>query len=535
MRRFHLFALLGALIAITLTATRPALAADDHTLVWVDGLDVNVLNPLTPGAAANNFMSAMTMAYLTVAGNGPLEPALAVRVPSKTNGGISADGKTITWVLRPNLKWSDGSPLTSADIAFSVALVNDPKTNIGDRTGYDLITKVDTPSPTVAIMHLSRPYGPILKAIFSDIDPPILPKHLLAGKDVNTADYMQLPVGAGPFRYSKWLRGDRVEVEANPFYYGAKPKLAKIVYKIIPNQETATAAMHTGDADLWPSASKDTLDELSAVPGIHATVLEGARPALLMLNTKSPVMSDPAVRAALRIGLNRPSIIERSYHNGAALDESVVSKNDPEYLLVPKVPFDRAAAIAKLEAAGWKAGADGVRVKNGQRLHVSLVGGSGSATVDQIFELIRADWTALGVEVETRRYIASIFFGEDAHNGILKGGKFDAAFFSYGQIRASTLEAAFSCTNAAPNGTNYSRTCDPVLESLFKKYNATYDPAETQTIARAIQKRLEAILPVIIVTKRNEYYITDAKVTGLKIPPFSPFGAMMNTDVNPSK
>jgi ABC-type transport system substrate-binding protein len=126
-------------------------------------------------------------------------------------------------------------------------------------------------------------------------------------------------------------------------------------------------------------------------------------------------------------------------------------------------------------------------------------------------------------------------FGEDPRTGVLKGGKFDAAFFSYGQIRASSLEAAYSCINAAPNGTNYSHTCDPVLETLFKKYDATYDVAAAKTIARAIQQRLEALLPTIIVTKRNEYYITDAKVTGLKIPPFSPFGAMMNTDVNPSK
>ena len=172
-----------------------------------------------------------------------------------------------------------------------------------------------------------------------------------------------------------------------------------------------------------------------------------------------------------------------------------------------------------------------MRTKNGVRLQVALVGGAGSATVDQIFELIRADWTALGVDVETRRYIASIFFGDDPQTGILKGGKFDAAFFSYGQLRASTLEGSFSCKNLPPNGTNYSRTCDPALEALFTKYDATYDPAAMKTIARAIQQRLNVLLPVIIVTKRNEYYIIDAKVTGLKIPPFSPFSGSRDADV----
>jgi peptide/nickel transport system substrate-binding protein len=367
--------------------------------------------------------------------------------------------------------------------------------------------------------------------VFEDSDLPLLPKHLLEGKDVNTADYMQLPVGAGPFRYTKWFRADHVELEANPYYYGPRPKLAKLVYRIIPDEQTTMAALHTGDTQLWPAAAKENADELRDVPSIHATVLEGVRPALLMLNTTSPIVADPVVRAALREGLNRASIVQRSYRGGGLLDESLVSRNDPGYLAIAPVAFNRAAAIAELEADGWKTGPDGVRAKNGRRLHITLAGGSGSPTVDQIFELIRADWTALGAEVETRRYVASILFGDDPKTGVLSGGKFDVAYFSYGQIRATSLEAAFSCKNRPPQGRNFSRVCDRTLETLFAKFDATYDVATANATARAIQRRLEEVLPVIVATKRNEYYLYNDNVTGLRVPPFAPFGAMLGVDV----
>jgi peptide/nickel transport system substrate-binding protein len=522
--------LICAVLAITL-ASPAAASATGKTLRWSDGTDINVLNPLIPGAAANNYLNSLTMAFLTFTGDGPIEADLAKVVPSKANGGISADGKTITFVLRPNLRWSDGKPLTSADVAFSVGVINDPKTNTIDRTGFDLIKAVDSSNPNRVIMHLRRSYGPFVSVIFSDDSLPILPKHLLDDKDVNAADYMQLPVGAGPFRYTRWLRGDRVELEANPYYHGAKPKLDKIVYRIISNDEATRASLRTGEIDFWPAASKDDADSFSDLPAIHSTVSYAARTALLMFNLKSPTVGDVAVREALRAGLNRLSIIQRSYRGGGILDDSLVAKNDPGYQRIAPIAFDPAQAAAKLDAAGWKVGSDGVRSKNGVRLHVTLAGVSGSAAVDQIFELIRADWTKLGIEVETRRFVGSIFFGDDVKTGILSGGKFDVAYFGWGAVRTNDLEVGFSCKTEPPNGQNYSKVCDPELESLFRRYDVTYGVAAQNALSRAIQRRLEALLPFIVVAKRNEYYLGVDKMTGLKIPPFAPFGSMLGVDV----
>jgi peptide/nickel transport system substrate-binding protein len=250
-----------------------------------------------------------------------------------------------------------------------------------------------------------------------------------------------------------------------------------------------------------------------------------------MLNSKSPTVGDSVVREALRSGLNRSSIVRRSYRGGGVLDDSLVAKDDPGYNLIAPAPFDPTGAAAKLDVAGWKLGSDGVRSKKGVRLHVTLAGASGSSVVDQIFELIRADWSALGIEVETRRYTASVFFDDNIKTGILSGGKFDVAYFGWDAVRTNQLEPGFSCKTVPPNGENYSKICDPRLESLFRKYNATYDVAAQNSISRAIQSRLEVLLPFIVVAKRNEYYLGVDKMTGLKPSPFAPFGSMLGVDV----
>lgn len=525
-------AISAALVASALACTPLAALATPHVLVWATGTDINVLNPFMPGAAPNLYMSGSTMAFLTTGANGPLEPELALRVPTQKNGGISADGKSITFELRPNLKWSDGQSLTSEDVAFTVALINDPKTNIADRTGFDLITSVDTPTKTKVVMHLSRPYGQFVSAVFNEITPPILPKHLLAGKDVNTADYMQLPVGAGPFRYTKWIRGDRVEMEANPYYFRGEPKLKKLIFRNIPSAQSTAIAMQTGEIDLWPGAALDEANLVKDVPALNRIVLAGVRPAMLLFNTTSPMVGDIRVRNALRLALNRASIIQRSYRGGAELDESIVSKNDPAYARIAAVPYDVAKAEALLDAAGWKVGAGGVRMKDGQPLKVALVGGSGSAGVQQILELVRADWQRIGVTVETRYFLASILFSSNADQGILTGGKFDVALFSYGQIRANALASSFTCANVSPKGQNFARICDKDLEALFARYDVTYDDKASARIAVDIQKRLNDLLPVIIIAKRNEYYVTRDTITGFRPLPFSPFaGTIRDVDV----
>ncbi len=513
--------------------------------MWADGDPFHGLNPLMPATQSNTFMNAMTMAYLTTGGNGPLAPELAMDVPTQQNGGISRDGRTVTFRLRPHLKWSDGQPLTSSDVAFTVRLLRDPAIAVADRTGIDLVTTVATPDPRTVVFHLAKPYAPIAAKLFSDVAAPILPQHLVQGGRKRIAAYLRLPAGAGPFRYAAWLLGDRVELEANPYYFRGLPKLAAIVYRVMDGDEAVAAAVRAGDVDVWPATAKDSVDLLNGAPGVHAGAIAGARPSMILLNTGSAVTGDLAVRRALRLAIDRAAIIARSYRPGDGLGESVLAPAAPGYTAQPIVPFDIAKARALLDRAGWKPGPGGVREKRGRRLRIAFAAGAGIPTVDRMVALMKGDLRAAGIDLEVRRYPARQFFAPDVRTGVVAGGNFDAAYvsfgqfhqfadayFNFGQLRVPDLEALYACANVPPRSANYSRLCDPALDALFARYDASYDPAAAAAIARHIQTRLDVLLPAIVVSERSEYYIVRDEVTGLKLQPFSPFGGgIMSVDV----
>jgi dipeptide transport system substrate-binding protein len=380
------------------------------------------------------------------------------------------------------------------------------------------------------VFQLARPNAPLAAKLFSDVDAPILPRHLLAGGRKQLAAYLRLPAGAGPFRYARLVPGDRVELEANPYYFRGAPKLVKIVYRIVAGDDAVAAAIRSGAVDVWPATAKDSVDLLEGVPGVHAVALVGARPSLILLNTRSAATRDPSVRQALRLALDRRTIITRSYRPGDVLGESVLAPAAPGYTALPIVPFDLAKARALL---------------HGRRVRVVFAAASNIPTVERMLALVKRDLHAAGIDLEVRRYPARAFFAPGVRTGVVAGGNFDAAYvsfgqlhqfapayFNFGQLRLPDLEALYACAGVPPRGANFARLCDPALDALFARYDATYDPAAADAVARRILTRLDDLLPAIVVSERSEYYIVRDSVTGLKLQPFSPFGGgIMNVDV----
>jgi len=223
-------------------------------LVYGDGQNFTSLNPHLYTATSLSNLSSLTMAYLVRYGhdNKPI-PELATIVPTQENGGISKDGKTITWHLRQGVRWSDGAPFDADDVVFSTQAVLNPKNNEVGRDGWDLIAKIDEPDKYTVVYHMKKPYASYLPGFFGSAgaNPCIIPKHIL-GKlpDINTAPYNAKPVGIGPFRYVSWKRGDSVTLEANPYYWRGTPKLKQIVYKQIPDRNTLLTQLQTGEIDL---------------------------------------------------------------------------------------------------------------------------------------------------------------------------------------------------------------------------------------------------------------------------------------------
>ncbi|MEA2719765.1 MAG: peptide/nickel transport system substrate-binding protein [Candidatus Eremiobacteraeota bacterium] len=506
-----------------------------HELVIGDIQDVANLNPHLVTANSLGNLANLTMAYLVRYGpdSRPV-PELATVVPTQANGGISKDGLRITWHLRRGVKWSDGAPFDGDDIVWSTNAVNNPANNEIGRDGWELITKIDEPDKFTVVYHLKKPYSGYLPSFFGSAgaNPCILPKHILASlPNINNAPYNAKPVGIGPFRYVDWVRGDHITMEANPYYWRGQPKIKKIVYKFIPDRNTLLTQLQTGEVDLWPFVTPPYYERVAALPGVTVSKMPGYIYTHVDMNTSHRVMSDPVVRAAMRLATDRRAIQQKLNHGLGSVQENQITPASPFFKPVPLVPFDLAQANRILDAAGWKRGADGVRAKNGVRLALDFAVGSGSPDIDQRVELLRANWEQLGITFTVRHYSQALIFGPIEQGGILYGGKWDVMTYGWGQTPDADLRTTNGCGQMPPKGQNVTRLCDPQLEAILTRESAAYDEAPRTAAVTAGVKRISELVPYYVLFIQDNIHAYTSALTGWQPNATTPFDDFMQADV----
>lgn len=536
MKRSALIGILALLPVTALAGETPRLNAytQPHVLRYAEAEDITGLNQVLSSQAVVAGLSELTQAWLFRwdKTNRPM-PELATVVPTKANGGISADGKTITYHLRKNVVWSDGKPFDASDVKFSFDVMNNKANNVTSRDGFDLISKIDTPNRETVVVHMREPYSLFIPTFFTSAggNPSLLPKHLLDGlPDINQAPYNNLPVGIGPFKYVEWKRGDSVVMEANPTYWRGTPKLHKIVFKIITERNTVLTQLQTGELDLWVPFGGSFMSRVQAlsnvVLGRHAIYTVNH----FDLNTSRPALRERAVRQALRLAIDRPLLREKVAHGVGILQDSVMPEPYPG---VPKLPFaayDLAKANALLDGAGWKRGTDGIRAKNGVRLSLEFASSSGSPDVDTQLELVRLNWQAIGVEMNVKRYQSSQLFAQFADGGILNTGKFDVLAYATGISPVDGL-AAYACKLVPPAGQNTTRYCNRKLEPILDAFKTHYDFASQSRDLAAAVKMIDEDVPTIVTTSREELYAYNKDLKGLHPNNVTFFDDMMDVDI----
>ncbi len=511
--------------------------AHPHSLVIADGAgDIPSLNPhlFTETTLAN--IVELTMAYLARydRDNKPT-PELATIIPTEENGGISKDGKTITWHLRHGVKWSDGVPFNADDVVFSTKAVLNPANNETGRDGWDLITKIDEPDKYTVVYHLRKPYASYLPTFFgtAGANPCILPKHLLGNlPNINHAAYNAKPVGIGPFRVVQWRRGDAVEMEANPYYWRGQPKLKHITYKLIPSFDTTETALQTGDINLWPLITSAFVDRVKAISTLN-TITQGSYYFVhLDFQMKRPIVSELPVREAIRYAINRPEIVSKINHGYGILQESMIPPNNPLHPTdIPSFGYEPAKAIALLEQDGWKVGPGGIRMKNGKRLSLTFPYFTGSSNADQMVELMRQELRAVGVEIQTRKYAPALFFAQIQDNGIVNKGDWDMTTFTWSADPNGDLSNIYECTQIPPNGQNATRYCNPKLDKLLEQYKQTYNFDQHKKILDQEVTLVVGDAPTIVIDIPKYGFSWDKHLTGYAPNSVTPFDDMMNVDI----
>lgn len=496
------------------------------TFRWADGEDIDNLNPLLSTETLVNDLSAFTMGYFFVFDDkGRPVPSLCLQVPAKANHLISADGKSITFRLRHGVVWHDGKPFTSADVAFTVKTILDPKTNVLTRDGWDLIDRVDTPDPYTAIFRLKRPYAAFINRYFTPVgNPAILPKHILEGQDVNHAPYNSLPVGLGPFRYIRWTRANEVVMEAFPKWWGGHPKLQRVVFKVIPDANTMLTALQTHEIDAYVRVPTASYEQVEKVGDTRTIAVDSTTYTHIDFNVTSPILADPQVRQALAHAIDVRLLWAKVYHHSGYLACTPISHLNWAYDPHAQCyPFDLAAAAKQLQADGWVMGSDGLRHKDGRTLRFAFAGNTGNPGLDTTVLLIQQWFKKIGAGIEYFRYPTDKLFASYAGGGVVATRHYDLSSYAWSLPPDPDLTNLIACSRISPQGQNYMGYCNPDVDASLGDALADYDRARRKRDYIRVQEDLARDVPFLVLLQRTDHLTYNDDFHGLKPGPVMTF------------
>ncbi len=469
----------------------------------------NTLNPLLSANTTEGFINRLTFDTLvSVNGKGTATvPILATVVPTTANGGISPNGLTITYHLHRGVRWQDGVPFTSKDVKFSwQAMMNDAN-NVNERVGYEDVASVDTPDALTVVFHLKHPFAPFVNTVFGESDNPdcIVPEHLL-GKypDINKIPFNNAPIGTGPFRVVRWVRGDHIDLVANDDYFRGKPKLAKITIREIPDENTSVNALRAHDIDWVFELSPEFYHQVQGIPGI--TILLNSQPQTLsmLMNMSRPLLSDVRVRQAIAYAIDKQSLVDKNTGGTA----QVATADQPPFQWsytsnVTRYPTSVSKSRALLASAGFAPGPDGIMRRAGQPLSLELSYNVENKTRALVAVQIQSMLKAAGIDAQIKTYPANMLFATYGQGGVLTNGRFDLNVSGWIAGQDPDDHSEFACDQiprpSHPDGVNYSRYCNPEMDAAQAKALSSYDQSVRKPAYVKIQQLLTRDLPVLYI------------------------------------
>jgi len=505
-----LFLLCAALTGCRSTGHAPVLPA---RLVIADQREPISLNTiLLEGPSAATLDPLIYSYLLEYDEHGNLVPDLALEVPTKKNGGISADGLTIVYHLRPNARWQDGAPITARDVAFTFRAIMNPENNVFSRYGYDRVRDVSSVDIHTVRVRLRVPYSPITSNFFApDQNYGILPEHVLGRySNLNQVPFDSKPIGSGPYRVIEWDRGDRLTLDRNPFYFRGRPSIGSITLKFVANSNTILNQMRTREVNAYFFADPEHLEEYRSIAGAAVVRAPFAGFGVLIFNTANGATSDPRVRRALVQALNLPELVRNATRNTQAF-------NDANRGLFSWA-FDPAATPQPYDAAAAKRALREHHVRSLTLIYESGIAASASVAVQLQRQLQDA-----GIDLALRAYTPQMFRAPGATGGPLFGGKFQLAFVELYNTVDPNTEWVLSCSQVPPNGFNTSHFCDAPTERANEGDRQTYDRAQRAHFAAIIQHRVVEQVPLLSLWADNAIYVVPSNLSGFAPSPTSPY------------
>ncbi|TPL34606.1 ABC transporter substrate-binding protein [Mesorhizobium sp. B2-4-6] len=466
---------------------------------------------LNPAIVASNgvfFISSKiveTLAEASFDGKDGLEPRLAL----SWEGAV--DGLSVTFKLRDGVKWHDGKPFTSADVAFSALQIWKPLQNLG-RTVFKDLEAVDTPDDLTAIFKFAKPtpfqlIRNALPALSS-----VVPKHLYEVGKIEDNPANNAPIGTGPFKFAEYKAGQYYRLARNDAYWGKdEPYLDEIVYQVLPDRTSAAAALEAEEIQLaaFSAVPLADLDRISKVPGLKIITkgYEGLTYQLVVeINHRRKELADLKVRQAIAHAIDKDFVVKTIFLGYAATATGPVPKNDPQFYTadVPTYPFDVAKANALLDEAGYK------RADDGKRFALKLLPAPYFNETKQFGDYLRQALATIGIDAEIVNNDSA------AHmKAVYTDHAFDLAVGPPVFRGDPAISTTILVQSGIPDGVPFSnqggyKNAD--LDALIAKASETLDTSARTELYREFQKKVAADLPLINVAEWSFISVASDKV-----------------------
>jgi len=441
------------------------------------------------------------------------EPALA------TSWDTSDDGMTLTFHLRQGVTFTDGTPFDAAAVVRNIEHVQDPAT--ASSTGYLALQSIAEATATdddTVRLTLSRPDSALLESFSMPWVGMESPTALDRSQKVNC----ESPVGTGPFRVTGWKHGDRVTLARNSDYTplggsDTAPRLAGITWRFLPDSTSRYAALKSGQVDVIDNAQPDQLRTASKSGAIRD--LDAPRPGAsnrLELNSGHGVFQDEAVRTAFIAGARIDPGLQSLFLGTATRSYSVLSSVEPTAVSDRSIfRYSPSTARRLLDAAGWKVGADGIRVKDGQQLTVTFpVSTNQSIPAERsLFEQIQASEKAVGFRVQLQELDLSSWYAALAEN------QYDVVSAPYTKVGPDVLRILYDTASItpAPSGyfANLAQLSDPTLDATLEQAARTSDASERTALYRQAQRTILASRTVLPLYDQQNHFLYRSTVHGI--------------------
>jgi peptide/nickel transport system substrate-binding protein len=462
--------------------------------------------------------------------DGDLVPVLAAEIPTVQNGLLAKDGLSVIWKLKQGVKWHDGQPFTADDCVFNWKYAADPATAATTVGVYQDINVVKVDDYTIRVQ-FKKP-TPFWANAFVGSFGMLLPKHIFepySGAKSRDAPANLKPIGTGPYMFVSFNPGDVVQGKLNPSYHMPnRPYFDTIEMKGGGDAVSAArAVLQTGEYDFaWNMQVEDAiLKRLSAGGNSRVLITPSGNIEHIQLNntnpwvtvddqrsslkTKHPFLTDPAVRNALNLLVDRLAV--HKYIYGDTGYDTANFVNNPKKFRSPntRYEFNVAKAIQVLEAGGWKPGSDGVREKNGVKLHM-VYQTSINAPRQKNQEIVKQAAQKAGISMELKSVTASVFFSSDVANPDTYS-KFYSDLQMYtttmtqpdpGQFMMQFLSSQVAQRENKWQGRNISRWQDLDYDKLWNQSESELDPVKRAALFIAMNDMVVKDVVVIPVVTR---------------------------------